>query len=249
MERDRLKVLIVDEEQDASHLLFDYLKSISHIGTIEESAGIEDACYQVVSLLPDIIFLDMKNAGEKGMELLELLARDDLSCHLVIVSEDQNSAIPAIKNNVYDFLLKPLKKNDIERIIDKFLKTNHHRFDKKLTWFLKEVDSGQILITTTYNHILIDPSDIVYCEADGVYTLIHLENGQREVANRYLGILEKGLSGQRFYRIGRSYLINLDKLLKINKGDYTCILRCGKKKIRLQGSRKQVRILCEMDLE
>lgn len=249
MERNRLKVLIVDDEKDASHLLLNYLKGIPHIAAVEESASIEDALFKTMSLSPDMIFLDMAISGQKGTEFMKALVKSELSCHLVIVSGDRNAAIPAIKNNVYDFLLKPVKKENIEKIIDKFLKKKQNRFDKKLTWLLKEVDSGQIRISSTNNHILIDPVDIVYCEADGAYTTIYLENGTREIANTYLGILEKKLSSTRFFRISRSYLINLERLSKIDKNDYTCILTNGKKKIKLPGSMKLLKILCEMDLE
>lgn len=248
MERDRLHVLIVDEEQDARHVLIGLFKGISVIGVVEESESIDEALFKIMDGSPDIIFLDTKTSGQKGMELMELLKKSEFSGHLVIVSEDRDLAIPAIKNNVYDFLLKPVRKDHLKKIVDKFMKKRDNRFDKKLNWFLKEVNTGKVMITTTYNHILIDPGDIVYCEADGAYTTIYLENGHREVANSYLGILEKGLSGQRFYRISRSYLINLEKLLKINKGDNTCVLLIGKKKVKLQGSKKQLKNLCEMDL-
>lgn len=250
MERDRLKVLIIDDEKDARHLLCHYLKSIPHVAVVEESACVEDALFKIVGLSPDMIFLDMMRPGRNGTELMELLERRELPCHVVVVSGDQDSAIPAIKNNVYDFLLKPVTKEDIEKIIDKYLAKRNVSLDEKLIRMLKKVEDGQkIRLSSANSHILIDPADIVYCEADGSYTTIYLENGAREMANNYLGMIEKRLSSQRFYRISRSYLINLAKLSKINKGDHTCILVYGQKKIKLQGSKKQLKILGKMNFE
>ncbi|MGV8091463.1 MAG: LytR/AlgR family response regulator transcription factor [Mangrovibacterium sp.] len=250
MDKDRLKVLIVDDEKDARHLIRHYLKDIPQIALIEEAANVEDALFKVIHFTPDLIFLDILMPGRDGTELMELLKKRELHCYVVVVSGTEDSAILAIKNNVYEFLLKPVKKEDIEKSIDNFLKKSNVSLKEKLLWILKEMDDGlKISISSSNSYILVDPVDIVYCEAYGPYTTLHLENGTTEIANNYLGMLEKNLSDKRFYRISRSYLINLNKLLKINIGDYTCTLVCSKKKIKIKGTKKQLKILSEMDFE
>jgi DNA-binding LytR/AlgR family response regulator len=181
---------------------------------------------------------------------MELIKKRELPSHVVVVSGAEDSAISAIKNNVYDYFLKPVKIEDLEKFINKFLEKRNVSLDEKLIGILKKIDDGQKMrLSTTNSYVLIDPADIVYCEADGSYTNLYLENGTRETANNYLGMIEKRLSVQRFFRVSRSYLINLNKLLKINRGDCTCMLVCGKKKIKIKGSKKQLKILSEMDLE
>lgn len=250
MDNDLLKVLIVDDEKDARHLIRHYLKSNPHIGAIEESENVEDALLKTISFAPDLVFLDILMPGRNGTELMEFIKERKLPSHVVVVSGNEDSAISAIKNNVYDYFLKPFKPEDLEKFITKFLEKRNVSIDQKLMGILKKIDDGQRMrLSTTNSYVLIDPADIVYCEADGSYTNLYLENGTRETANNYLGMVEKRLSVHRFFRVSRSYLINLNKLLNINRGDCTCMLVCGKKKIKIKGSKKQLKILSEMDLE
>lgn len=250
MDKKRLKVLIVDDEKDARHLIRHYLKGIPRIALIEEAANVEEALFKVIHFAPDLIFLDILMSGRDGTELLELLKKKELHCHVVVVSGAEDSAISAIKNNVYEFLLKPVKKEDIEKVIDNFLNKINVSLDEKLIRILKEMDDGlKISLSSTNSYIIIDPVDIVYCEAYGAYTILYLENGTKEIANNYLGMIENKLSDRRFYRVSRSYMINLDKLLKINTSDHTCTLVYGKKKIKIKGSEKRLKILSEMDFE
>jgi len=250
MDSDTLKVLIVDDEKDARLLIRHYLKSIPQVGTIEESENVEDALFKTVYFGPDLIFLDIMMPGRNGAELMELIEKRKLPSHVVVVSGVENSAISAIKNGVYDFILKPVSKENLKKFIDKFMEKRDAGLDEKLTRILKQIDDGQkIRLSSINSYVLINPDEIVYCEAEGSYTNIYLENGTKELANNYLGMIEKSLSGLRFFRLSRSYLINLNRLLKINRGDYTCILAAGKKKIRIKGSKKQLRILSELDFE
>ena len=248
MDSDLLKVLIVDDDKDARHLICHYLKSIPHIGAIEESENVEDALFKTISFAPDLIFLDIMMPGRNGTELMELIEKRELPSHVVVVSGAEDWAISAIKNSVYDFFLKPAKKEDLERFINKFLEKRNAGVDKNLNHILTTIDDGQkIRLSSINSYVLVDPLEIVYCEAEGSYTHLYLENGTREMANSYLGMIEKRFSGLQFFRISRSYLINLNKLLKINRGDDTCILVAGKKKIKIKGSKKQLKILSELD--
>lgn len=250
MERSGLKILIVDDEKDARRLISAYLKGNPNVEAVAESPGVEDALFKVVSMSPDLIFLDMKMPERNGTELLELLDKKGLHCHVVVISGDQDSAIGAIKNSVYDFLLKPVRKKDITRVIEKFRARTTVSLDQKLIRILENMgDDETIRITSASSHVIVNPAEIVYCKADGSYTTIYLDNGGIQVANVNLGKIAEMLSALRFYRINRSYLINLDKLSKIDWAGYSCILTCGKKKIRLRGAKKQIRALGDMDFE
>ena len=250
MKRNRLKVLIVDDEKNARDLLHGYLKKNTDIAEIQEASSAEDALFKLIDLSPDIVFLDLVMPGRSGLELIELLKKRKLEYNIVIMSEQKDSAVTAIKNNVYDFLLKPIKSQDIESFVEKYRLKKNTGLDEKLMRVLKNLDDGRkIKISSINNHILIDPNDILYCEAQGSYTALFLENGAKEMSNSYLGLIEKRLSGQHFFRISRSFLINLDKLSQVNKGDNSCTLISGEKEIKIYGSRKQLKILCETDFE
>ena len=106
MKKNNLKVLVVDDEQDARDILKYYLQEIPDIGSIEEASNAEEALFKYIDFGPDLVFLDIMMPGRNGDELIELLKRKEPNCHIIIVSAHKESAIMAIQNSVYDFVFE-----------------------------------------------------------------------------------------------------------------------------------------------
>ncbi len=87
----------------------------------------------------------------------------------------------------------------------------------------------KIRINSQYSYILVNPNDIVYCQSIEGATYIHLANGKKEVANSNLTQLEEMMKRWNFYRLGRSLLINLDFIRKIDKSENKCYFKRGSK--------------------
>ncbi|WP_163708968.1 LytR/AlgR family response regulator transcription factor [Mangrovibacterium lignilyticum] len=250
MKKNNLKVLLVDDEQDARDILRYYLNDIPDIGPIEEASNAEEALFKYIDFNPDLVFLDIMMPGRNGDELIELLKKKDPNCHIIIVSAHKESAIMAIQNNIYDFILKPIDFGILIEKVEKYQFMMQSSIEEKFKKVLSMVDQGtKLKISSTNSHILIDPADILYCEADGSYSYLVMDNGTKELANTYLGKLEKILAEQRFFRVSRSILINLEKLSHVNKAENTCTLIGTDFDVEISGSKKQIKILCEMDLD
>ena len=220
------------------------LHSHPDIKQILLSDTVESTLYKIISDLPDITFMDL---GKQGFDLLELLRKNNFSFKIVITGEDKNSAIKAIQSNIYDFLLKPVKYESVIAIINQVLdpdkKSDEKRANKQ---FVKDEDL-KLRLSSVTEYIFVDPREIVYCESSGSYTRIFMDNGSSELVNYYLGKVISKLPTTRFYRISRFHMINLEKLLKINRNEGSCILMMGKEKITIQGAKKNIRDLCNID--
>lgn len=245
----QLSVLIVDDEQDARDILRYFLQEIPSIERIEEASNSDEALFKYLEMNPDIVFLDIVMPGRDGAELIQLFKGKDPNCNIIIVSSYRDSAIMAIQNGIYDFILKPVDFSLLQEKVEKFQADMQVSIENKIQQALNNVEKvPKLRISSTNNHILIDPTEILYIEADGAYSTLVMQNGSKELANTYLGKLEKILSEQNFFRLSRSTLINLDKLSQVNKTDSTCTLLGTNIEICLCGSKKQIKILCEMDL-
>lgn len=248
MTNNKLKALIVDDEKDARDVLKYMLLKEKSIDVIEEADSTESALLKFMESKPDVVFLDLVMPGKNGMQFIELLKKQKIDTHIVIVSAYKDMAIEAIKNEVYDFLLKPIVPRKLKSIVKKVMDINTQREQHDLGNLLDNMKQDTILkLSSTNSHILINPEQILYLEAEGSYTHIHLEDGKIEIANTYLGKLEGILSDYSFFRIGRSHLINLDKLWRANKSDSSCILLANKKEVKLHGSKKQIKELCKIE--
>ncbi|HKJ41631.1 MAG TPA: LytTR family DNA-binding domain-containing protein [Sunxiuqinia sp.] len=241
--------LIVDDEKDARDLIKYMLKEFEEIEVVAEAENTESALLKFIETKPDIVFLDLVMPGKNGMEFIELIQRQNLETNIVIVSAYRDMAIEAIKNEVYDFLLKPIGPRKFKTLVKKILQRIDKSQKVELDKLLNSVKVDTLLkLSSTNSHVLIDPDDILFCTAEGSYTHIHLDDGKVELANTYLGKIEDILENYSFFRIGRSHLINLDKLWRANKSDNSCILRAKEKEVKLYGSKKQIKELCKIDL-
>ena len=238
MQGKKLTILIADNDTQSVNHLFSQFGNHPDVKQVLISDTVESTLYRIISDLPDIVFMDL---GRQGIDLLELLRKNKFSCNIVITSDSKDSVINAIQNNVYDFLLKPAEYEAVNAIISQALE--NELCEKKTSRLFENGGYIKLRLSTSSGYTFVDPKEIVYCESDGQYTKIFLDNGSSELVNYYLGKVSSKLPSTRFFRISRFYLINLEKLLKVNKMEGFCVLMSGKGKITLEGTRKYLRDL------
>ncbi|KOH45712.1 LytR/AlgR family response regulator transcription factor [Sunxiuqinia dokdonensis] len=248
MTTDKFKALIVDDEKEARDVLKYLLRKHSDVENISEADSTESALFKFLRDKPEIVFLDLVMPGKNGFEFISLIKKEKLDTNIVIVSSYRDMAIDAIKNEVYDFLLKPVSADKLETIMTTIRNRKSAIPNAELDALLTNLKhESKLKLSSANSHIVIDPKEIVYCEAEGSYTHFHLVNGNVELANTYLGKIEEILGNYDFFRIGRSHLINLDKLKSVSRYDNSCILAASKKEVKLYGSKKQIRELCKIE--
>jgi PAS domain S-box-containing protein len=87
--------------------------------------------------------------------------------------------------------------------------------------------SSKLALPSAEGFIFVRPKEIMYCEADGNYTKVHLTNNRKQVVTRTLKDFEQMLPPEFFFRTHHSYIINLSFIKKFNKGDNTLVLENG----------------------
>lgn len=230
MARKKFKVLIVDDEPGSLTLLRTMLEEIPNVEVVGEANDSEKAFYLILERLPNLVLLDINMPGHSGTDLKKLLNKSLVDVPVVFVSANKEYAIEAIRNGVYDFLPKPVIKDELREIIEKYQRLNHHFFPGKIVDVVNAIpEDVKIRVNSQYSYILINPYDIVYCQSIGGSTFIYLTNGKKEVANSNLTQLEQMLKRWNFYRLGRSLLINLDHIRKIDKVKNKCYFKKGSK--------------------
>ncbi len=244
----KLKALIVDDEKEARDVLKYMLRRHPEVEVVDEAESSESALFKFMKKRPEIVFLDLVMPGKNGTEFISLIKKEKLDTNIVIVSSYRDMAIDAIKNEVYDFLLKPVNAAKLETIITTIKNRKSAIPNAELNALLTNIKNDPKLKLSSINsHIIIDPKEILYCKAEGSYTHIYLDNGTIELANTYLGKLEEILGNYDFFRIGRAFLINLDKLKSVSRYDNSCVLTGNKKEVKLYGSKKQIKELCKIE--
>jgi len=244
MDRKEFSVLIVDDEPEARSLLKSLLSEIKNVCVIGEADNAEKALYFLVKHYPQLVFIDLSMPGKSGIEFIQLLKKRNVDVSIVIVSACKEYAIEAIRNEVYDFILKPVDPNELRKVIEK-----HQRLDKKsMPAQLMEVlnsikEDSKIRISSNHSYVLLNSDEIVYCEANKGYTNIYLTNGKTEVSNTSLSQIANKLKNYDFFRLGRSILINKNHVRAINKTTNKCILCFNDTTYEINSSRKSIKDL------
>lgn len=238
----KLKALIIDDEdlarKNLSMLLGEYCPEVDVIG---DAGDIKDAKDKIEKLSPDVVFLDIRMPrASEGFELLESIEKRDF--FVIFVTAFKDYALKAFNANAIHYVLKPIDIDDLKNAVTKVVESktqfsaepenfnNYFNAIKNLSSSIENKGYGnKIAISHTKGIKLIETKDILYLEASGNCTMIYFKEGKRYLDTRTLKIYESILNPDEFYRIHKSYMINLAELKEyINEDGHFAVLKTGK---------------------
>lgn len=241
---DKFKVLIVDDELEARRLLRSILEEIPNVAIVAEADNAESALFELVRHYPNLIFLDMNMPGETGMELIDLINARHIDVPVAIVSGHEKFALQALRNGVYDFILKPVARDELRKIVEKHRRLKRRDLPSRLMELLQSIqEDRKIKINSKYRHILLQPAQIVYCKSDNGYTDIYMSNGKTETVSSSLTQIISRIDSANFHKLGRSLIINLDFLRAVDKTANVCTFKKESNEWQIQTSRKAIKKL------
>ncbi|GAA4936116.1 LytTR family DNA-binding domain-containing protein [Algibacter agarivorans] len=220
----KYSALILDDDIENIKLLSIYInkyfKNINIIATVNDIENCIEAYY---TYLPDLLFLDVELEGnETSFNFLESI--EHIKSKTIFISSYDEYAIKAINLDVVGYILKPIKINELVKVVDKAIS----QIKKEATNLdSHKLSSNNIIAIPSASKVeLVPVQNIVYLEADGRYTIFHLSNGSNRVSSRNLGEYEKMLNKSVFFRIHHRYIVNLNMVNNINKtaGNYCELL-------------------------
>lgn len=217
-----MKVIIVDDEPKArsilTNIIHEYCSGVEIIG---EAANVNEAVKLINKLKPDIVFLDIEMPNENGFALFDYF--DIPSFETIFCTAYSEYALQAFEVSAIDYILKPISVSKVQAAIEKAIKTRGQNKIIEQVTALKENLSVQQLqkiglpLSDGLQFIKID--DLLYFEADGSYTHVITLKGNFLVSKKIKEFEELLLNDNRFYRVHRSYLVNILKITKYSKRD------------------------------
>ena len=250
----KLRVLIADDERPAREFLKNILREFETIALVGEAADGAEAVEKIKELKPDLAFLDLQMPEMSGLEVVKNLSEREMPFVAFITAYDE-FAVQAFEINAIDYLLKPVEKNrlaeTLKRVSERLIKTKNQseNFSNLQTAVqnYEQTVSGEKLeripIKKRGEIILVPVSEIASIIADGELLHITTDKNQKYVINFRLKDLEAKLDAEKFVRLSRGALANLEmfeKVAPIVGGVYKITLKNGQEIIT---SRQQSRIL------
>jgi two-component system, LytTR family, response regulator len=225
-----IRALVVDDEAWARRNLTVLLRRDPDIGTVVECESGKEAIEEIRKSKPDVVFLDVQMPGCGGFDVLELLG-SDLPSTIIFVTAYDEYALRAFEAGALDYLLKPFDDARFHRALD--------RAKDKLAHYtpLQPQRVERIVVKSRGEVLFLNAADIDWIEAVGYYACLHV-GSDTHLLRRTLLELVRDLDEDKFMRIHRSIIVNLDRIHGLelqNGGDYEVVL---KSKVRLRLSRR-----------
>ena len=209
---EKIKTIIIDDDVFIHEQLKDKLKLLFpevHVAAVCENAihGIE----AIKKYLPDLIFLDIQMPGLSGFEMLNHVDRNQLK--VIFITSFNQYAIEAIRYSAFDYLLKPIKDEELKNALNRFQQTaDELSFKGKIENLLHNINNSkeefQLIIPLRQGEKKLQVNAIVRCEADSNYTHFYLSDKSKFTASKTLKECEELLSEKDFIRVHKSHLIN-----------------------------------------
>ena len=228
---DKIKALVIDDELHAREnlkmLIQEFCDGIEVIG---EAGGKDEAITLINKTNPDVIFLDIRMpSGAEGFELLDAIPNK--SFQVIFVTAFKDYAIKAFKANAIHYILKPV---DIEELItavnkikvtkstlEKSSKQYADYFERleKLTRNLEDSNSTKIKINHLKGTKIIEDNTILRLQAESNCTMLYFTDGTSYLDTRTLKTYEHLLDKNKFFRVHKSHIINLNSLANYSNQD------------------------------
>lgn len=204
-----IKTLIVDDEPYSRDELKHLLQSFPSIQIVGEAESGEAAIMKALQFQPDVVFLDVEMPKMNGMAAAKALMELKRSPLVVFTTAYPQFAAEAFRYDAVDYLLKPydeeLLQETIERIEKKFATPNGLDIGKVAAKLAVESE-GEIFY--------LEPKEILYMFREEKVTKIITRNGEFEIKTP-LKDLESRLNSYSFFRIHKSYLVNLEHVTRL----------------------------------
>jgi two-component system LytT family response regulator len=165
-----------------------------------------------------MIFLDIRMPERDGFDFLLEMSHRNGSPGIVFVTAYEQYALKAIKNQAFDYLLKPVNRKELKQCVQKYITARKESFTH-LPVVSQQLIPGKIRrvkVTTRTGTLFVNPANILYCKADGNYT--ELYTGDKELlCSMNIGKIRDMLPENSFIRIGRSLILNLECITHLDR--------------------------------
>ncbi len=221
----RISALIIDDEQPARDELAYLLKAFPDIEVVGQGKNGIEAVNLIRDLGPQLVFLDVQIPGADGFGVIKKLAekRVPLPYFILVTAYDQY-AVQAFEVNAVDYLLKPIARSRLEKALSKARRMidtvdpTREKIDRLVQMLERNrqgPQKGKLVVKSGGRLHLVNSDEIIYASIeDGVISIVTKDlEGQSNF--RTVEELQSSLDPETFWRVHRSYLINVNRIKEV----------------------------------
>jgi DNA-binding LytR/AlgR family response regulator len=205
-----LNCIITDDEPIALEILEDYIRQVPGFNLAAKCADAMETMAAIRKEKIDVLFIDIQMPGITGIDYIKTLRNPPF---IVLTTAYPEYAIEGFDLDVTDYLLKPFSFERFLKAIDKIFVKVDRRLSPEFTGGVKE-PQNYLFVKSNYDLVKIHFAEILYVEGMENYVRIHCENAVITALAKMKN-MEFRLPADRFLRIHKSFIVNLDKVTSI----------------------------------
>jgi two-component system LytT family response regulator len=267
-----IRALIVDDEVLARRRIRNLLRGRDEFTVVGECANGREALIAIRRSAPDLVFLDVQMPDLDGFGVLEELAADQLPVIVFVTAYDQY-AVRAFEFHALDYLLKPFDDERFEKTLgwaqSQIEQQQFRQLSERMFALLEDHQGGpksgagkgatapaesrplsRLIVKSAGRVCFIRTEEIDWIEAEGYYARLHV-GGKSHLLRETLTNLESQLDQNRFLRIHRSTIVNVERIRELqtqSHGEFTVVLNDGEKLKLSRGYRDRLTTLLGQQL-
>jgi two-component system LytT family response regulator len=225
-----ITAIIVDDAPQARELLSLMIAELApNVTIIGEAENLQQAVALIRTVKPELVFLDIEMSGKSGLQIFEELPKNELHFDIIFTTAYNQYAIQAFRLSAIDYLLKPIKENELIDAIEKVSELKKRNLDasrfESLSKNFEIWSDKTICLPMNYGYDYVPVNNIMYIEADGAYAHLFLNDGKKKTCAKNLKYFEDALQHiPDFIRVSRFVVINLAYLAAFNKANRGIII-------------------------
>ena len=241
-----MRAVIVDDEMDGIHTLQKMLPlHCPQVNVVNSFSNAVTAAKEISAAQPDLLFLDIQMPGKTGLELLaELPVRN---FEVIFVTAYNEYMLQALQFSAVDYLLKPVDEDRlveaVERAEQRLLKGRKEKLPDALLYNIEKAGKPmemRLCLPTFKGFLIVKLEEIIYCEAERSYTIFHLADGKTLTVSKPLLDYDNMLKGAGFFRVHKSFLINLIHVREYHRGEGGFVIMNNKAEIEVSRRKKDL---------
>jgi two-component system LytT family response regulator len=209
-----IRAIVIDDEAPSREVMCNYLRDFStDVKVVATASSVKSGYRAIVKNNPDVVFLDIEMPDGKGFDLLQMFSK--INFRIIFVTAYSEYAIKAFRVNAADYILKPVKIDELNAAVEKIRHENRWNYDgEKVNELLRSLSENNafqptIVVSNIKGFEVLKIKEIIMCKADSYCTNFYMEGNKKVISSKNLKQYEDLLAEHNIIRVHHSYLVNL----------------------------------------
>jgi two-component system, LytTR family, response regulator len=240
-----MRAILIDDEPIGSRTLKKLLElNCPEVEVVATCTDAESGKQKIEELKPDVIFLDIQMPEKSGLDMLAEIPERNFE--VIFVTAHNEYILQALQFSAVDYLMKPV---DEDRIVEAVHRVKRRMLKEKVPdateTFIHNMTKAvslsdmRLCLPTLKGFTILKLDEIIYCEAQRSYTVFYLVKGKNIMVSRPLFDYDELLAGTTFFRIHKSFLVNLVHVREYLRGDGGTVIMSNNMELEVSRRKKE----------